>query len=137
MTLEINEKINSLMIYESFSRNELSEHSGVTKSSLGRYLNGECDIYANNLVNLLKVLEIDINEILIHRLQKHVNENFNPKNLSEDIESTLNKLKPTVRETILKRIIKEGSKIKSKKTQETVGRIEACLKLNEGKEILC
>lgn len=61
---EIGDNLNSVLIECGVSQRELSEDTGISESTISRYICGERMPSIKNLVNICYALDCDINEIV-------------------------------------------------------------------------
>lgn len=88
------------------SQAEIADRINMAPSQLNRFFKGHCDIHANNAIEILKELGLDIEDLLLKRLKDATDlENSDPNSKNETILFLYNKLDELGKQTVLAQLL--------------------------------
>lgn len=75
MKNELATQVRRLSYFKGINQTELAKRAGVNRSTITRWMNGDCDLMSENLEKVMKVLGIDLGRVIancsIETLQNH------------------------------------------------------------------
>jgi transcriptional regulator with XRE-family HTH domain len=111
----LSEKLFMLSRVRGISQTEIAEHMAVQVQHVNRYFNGRSDLYSSHLINLLKALGIDLDQLVSAKLKKDTQVSEDEIETAEDcVKYLLNSLDELGRQTYLSNLA-WAAKVSSKK----------------------
>lgn len=119
--------IKTLMALRGMNQSDLVVSSGVSKTSLSRYLNNDGELRAEGLLLILTALGTDVSTLIKKEISRYIGEQ-DEHLIGEDLYFLLEKTNPITRRTIIDTLI---SRVKNDKNTETSIRVKRINKYRE------
>ena len=115
------EKLLILARAQGISQTEIAEDLDMQLSHINRYFNGRSDIGSSHLINILKTLGIDLEDIISKELLNLAGgEDTSVNDLPASVDFLLNSLDAIGKQTLLAQILWAAKKTSKKKIPEKV-----------------
>lgn len=117
----LNEKLLILAKAEGLTQTEIANSVDMQLSHINRYFNGKSDLVSSHLLNILKLLDIDVDEIVSKRIRDLAgSEDSGVDDLAGSINYLLGSLDEIGRQTMLQQMLWAAEKTSKTKIPEKV-----------------
>ena len=104
--MKIHKKINQILQLKSLNQREVAVHIGASFTALNKFLNGHSALRLNAFVKLLKMLEIDLEQLLLTLMINLSTERTLKKKELSDVEILLESIDSVSRKSLIGSLLK-------------------------------
>ena len=127
---DIGEKIASLAKTKGLSQGKLAEKIDVSRVSINRFFKGKSSIRTKDLVQLLKVLDIDLEDLIEQKLEKEAFGDVSQNEMYEDLKSIMDNLDTKARSSVIEQVVWWGRCVINDQTRQATDRLQSTLSQN-------
>lgn len=124
---DIGEKLATLAKSKGLSQGKLAEKIDVSRVSINRFFKGKSSIRTRDLVLLLKVLDIDLEEMISQKLQSEMDGEASQEEIYSDLISILDHLDNHARSSVIEQVVWWGRCGLNETTRKASDRLHATL----------
>jgi len=115
--------VKTLMTLRGVNQSDLSKETGVSVTTISRFLNGSTELKSEALLKILSSLGTDVNSIVKSEINKALG-NADDLSIGDDIRYLMEQASPIARKTIAETIISSFKNDKSTDTKNRILRIK-------------
>jgi len=115
--------VKTLMTLRGVNQSDLSKDTGVSVTTISRFLNGSTELKSEALLKILSSLGTDVNSIVKSEINKALG-NADDLSIGDDIRYLMEQASPIARKTIAETIISSFKNDKSTDTKNRILRIK-------------
>lgn len=127
---DIGEKLATLAKSRGLSQGKLAEKIDVSRVSINRFFKGKSSIRTRDLVLLLKVLDIDLEQMIAQKLQSEIDGDTGQEEIYNDLISILDHLDHHARSSVIEQVVWWGRCGLNETTRKASDRLHATLNQN-------
>lgn len=124
---DIGGKLATLAKSKGLSQGKLAEKIDVSRVSINRFFKGKSSIRTRDLVLLLKVLDIDLEQMIAKKLQSEMDGIFSQEEVYDDLISILDHLDSRARSSVIEQVVWWGRCGLNETTRKASERLHATL----------
>lgn len=124
---DIGEKIATLAKTKGLSQGRLAEKIDVSRVSINRFFKGKSSIRTKDLVQLLKVLDIDLEDLIEQKLEDEFTPMTRENEIYEDLKSIMDHLDTKARSSVIEQVVWWGRCVINDQTRKATDRLQTSL----------
>ncbi|MCB0407615.1 MAG: helix-turn-helix domain-containing protein [Bdellovibrionales bacterium] len=124
---DIGEKLATLAKSKGYSQGRLAEEIDISRVSINRFFKGKSSIRTRDLIQLLKVLDIDLEDLIAQKVASMGVPSEDENGFYQDVIAVIERLDPKAKSNLIEQVVWWGKCVLNDQAREASYRLQTSL----------